>query len=351
MKPPAARQSSFLPDFCGVRIVFAVILIAELLAIVFTLVPPASDFLSDLSMNSLFIQWIALTSVAALCLARPYLNALPDPWAATLSYVLVLAIALLITEASWQIVYEWAGRGRQVRQTHGMFLLRCMAISAIISALALRYFYIQHQWRRQIESEARSRIQALQARIRPHFLFNCMNTIASLARTQPALAEQATEDLADLFRASLGEDSQTSTLEKELSLCRRYLRIEEHRLGSRLKVAWNVEGLPGQAPMPALTLQPLIENAIYHGIELLPEGGTVDIAGRHQGNRLELTIANPVPGENGANRAPGKRLALANVQERLSACFGPQAEVTTRIADGRYIAQLIIPCRDEDTDR
>ena len=133
-------------------------------------------------------------------------------------------------------------------------------------------FYIQHQWRKNIESEADARVQALQSRIRPHFLFNCMNTIASLTRKDPKLAEEATEDLADLFRVSLQEAKRMSTVAEEISLCKRYLRIESHRFGDRLKTVWETDNLPEHAQLPNLTLQPILENAIYHGIEPLTEG-------------------------------------------------------------------------------
>jgi hypothetical protein len=120
---------------------------------------------------------------------------------------------------------------------HLEFLAKNLAITAIVAAVALRYFYVQHQWRSRVQSEAKARIQALQSRIRPHFLFNSMNTIASLTRTSPELAEQVTEDLADLFRASLGDASVPVTLEREIEVCRQYLRIEEQRLGARVSTS------------------------------------------------------------------------------------------------------------------
>jgi two-component system, LytTR family, sensor histidine kinase AlgZ len=145
----------------------------------------------------------------------------------------------------------------------------------------LRYFWVAAQWRRNVEAEARSRIRALQARIRPHFLFNSMNTIAALTRSDPARAEEAVEDLADLFRASLSDATSTVTLKEELELSRIYQRIEQHRLGDRLAVEWRIKALPLRARIPALSVQPLLENAIYHGIEQLAGGGTVVVEGRY----------------------------------------------------------------------
>lgn len=260
------QARSFLPDFCSVRMLFIVVLLGELLAIVLALTPstPTQDRIANLALYSLFIQWIALSCTVALCLTRNHLNRLSDFWAASLSYLLTLLVSLIITELAWWLF--------QVRQTtagsthagHSIFLLRCMGISAIFSALSLRYFYVQHQWRKNIESEANARVQALQSRIRPHFFFNCMNTIASLTRKDPALAEQATEDLADLFRVYLQEASRMSTVAEEVSLCKRYLRIESHRFGDRLETVWEIDDVPENAQLPTLTLQPILENAIYH---------------------------------------------------------------------------------------
>lgn len=338
-------QSSFLPDFCGVRMVFVVVLIAELLAIIITLALPGhiNERSSDLALNSLFIQWIALSSILILCISRPYLSVLSDYWAATFSYLLVLIVAFIITELAWWLLYEWPDRTIYSSSSHGMFLLRCMGISAIVSALALRYFFVQHQWRRNIELETQSRIQALQSRIRPHFLFNCMNTIASLTRKSPQQAEEAIEDLADLLRVSLRDARQLSTLGEELSLCRRYLRIEAYRLGDRLHAHWETDQLPGDARLPALTLQPLLENAIYHGIELQPEGGTVNIKGKQNGDNLVININNPLPLPDNKGQHDGNQLALDNLRQRLKACYGNKGKLHIYIAENRYHAQVTIP--------
>lgn len=352
MKTTPIRKSSFLPDFCGVRMVFVVVLIAELLAIILTLSETAyfGNWASDLALKSLFIQWAALFSVAALCLARRWLNSLPDHWAAGLGYLLVLTVCLLISELAWRLLGE-EGMRTFTTQSHGVFLLRTMGISAIVSALALRYFYVQHQWRKHIESEAESRIQALQARIRPHFLFNCLNTIASLARSRPPLAEEAIEDLSDLFRISLKDAKQLSTLRDEVDLCRRYLRIEMHRLGQRLHVEWNVDTLPQDARLPPLLLQPLIENAIYHGIELLPDGGVIHISGRINDNRLMLCVDNPLPPEGQMRHHHGNQLAQENTAQRIFAFFGDQGSFKTDIHNNRYHVEMGIPYHAEDTDR
>ena len=351
--PSSTRQvSAFLPDFCGVRMVFVVVLIAELLAIILTL-DDISEFgqaPSILAFKSLFIQWMALSCIASLCLLRPYLNRLPDLWAVTLAYTAMLVVCLVIIEITWWLTQEQPALEQVIHSSHAYFLFYCMGISAIVCALTLRYFYVQHQWRTHVELQAEARIQALQARIRPHFLFNCMNSIASLTRKDPKLAEQTVVDLADLFRESMQDARQLSTLGKEIELCKRYLRIETHRLGDRLICNWQVD-LPDGLPIPSLILQPVIENAIYHGIERMEKGGTINITGEINDNAYLLTIDNPLPGDNRSEQHSGNQLALENIKQRIHALFGNRGKLLTRIVQDRYITEITIPRYAEDTNR
>ena len=354
MEQKTSIVTSFLPDFCGARIVFVVILLAELLAIVLTLAQPLNtpDRLYELAMYSLFIQWVALTCVASLCVSRRFLNSLGDYWAATWSYVIALLITLVISELSWWLIAYLPADVDLYSKSHTHYLIRCMSISTIVSALALRYFYVQHQWRRRVELEAEARFQALQSRIRPHFLFNCMNTIASLTRRKPALAEESIEDLADLFRASLQDIHHISTLADEISLCKRYLRIEKHRLGERLLVNWTIDSLPMTLKIPSLSLQPLLENAIYHGIEPIAEGGAIEIEAQVKDGQYILTIENPVPDSQSAStHHEGNRLAQDNIRQRLSAFFGPAAKLEVTPNKDRYRVTIILPADNEDIDR
>ena len=354
MKPDRQISGAFLPDFCSVRILFVVIMIAELLAIVLSLAQPFSpgNYFTELAMMSLFIQWIALSCVALLCLARRWLNQLPDVWAVVLSYLLILVVATLITEIAWWSLYVLPYEEGFLTPAHGFFFLRCVGISAIVGALVLRYFYLQHQWRRNIETAAQLQFQALQTRIRPHFLFNCMNTIASLTRKQPELAEEAIVDLADLFRISLMDSNKLTTLAEELSLCRHYLNIESHRLGSRLRTCWEIDKLPMDALIPALTLQPILENAIYHGIEPLAGGGTITITGEKHNSSLVITIDNPFPADKDTGTYGGNRLAQDNVRQRIAAVYMGAGNLEIRTDNQHYIVQLTIPYQThENSDR
>ena len=173
--------------------------------------------------------------------------------------------------------------------------MRSLGLCAIVAALLLRYLYLHYLWRRQVEAEAQARFEKLQARIRPHFLFNSINTIANLTHTDPGLAEELLQDLADLFRAALGKSGERATLEEELELSRRYLHIEKQRLGERMEILWDVEELPGDAALPPLILQPLVENAVYHGIQPARRPGVIRIGGRYRRGRVNLSVRNSLP--------------------------------------------------------
>jgi two-component system, LytTR family, sensor histidine kinase AlgZ len=338
-------QGTFLPDFCNARTVFVIILLSELLAIIISLSqhPYIYIHVVDLALNSLFVQWVALFCTGILCVFRRPLQRFNDHWVATISYVITLVITLIISELSWYILsrelsYNYFTNG------HTIFILRVMAISAIVWALALRYFYVQHQWRLRIQSESEAQFQALQSRIKPHFLFNCMNTIASLIRRNPSLAEESIEDLADLFRASLQDSQKICTLGDEIALCKRYLRIEQHRLGDRLKTKWILNGIPDDIALPVLSIQPLVENAIYHGIELNPDGGTITINGELNKDAIAISIMNPVnTGGRIQQSRSGNQLAQNNVRQRLSSYFSQDNLLRIEQIENIYKVTVIIP--------
>ncbi|HTT07437.1 MAG TPA: sensor histidine kinase [Gammaproteobacteria bacterium] len=345
MNDNGSRRALFLPDFCAVRSVFLVVVAGELLAFILTLADATSihERWDDLGRVSLFVQWVALSCAGVLCLARRWLSRFSDVAAALLAYGAMVAVTYVLAELAWRI-NSYAAQAI-IYSTHVEFLQRSLGISAIICAVTLRYLYIQHHWQRQVQAESQARFQALQARIRPHFLFNCMNAIASLTRSRPEAAEKVVEDLADLLRASLGEASQQVPLTEELQLCRQYLDIEKLRLGDRLQVEWRIDSLPVDAGLPALTLQPLIENAIYHGVEPLAGGGAIRIEGRCKGEALTIAIENPLAGDGQPSRYEGNRLAQDNVRQRLAAVFGPAGRLVVENTPQAYRVTVFFPYR------
>jgi len=341
-------MAAFLPDFCQMRALLLVVIIAELLAFVLTLAPMTGDQQrwGDLGLISLFIQWIALTSTAVLCLSKRWFIRRGVTITTLYSLFVVTGITALVSELAYRLMLANNFNGLAEGTSHTSFILRNVAISLIICAVALRYFYVQHQSRLSIRAEARSRLHALQARIRPHFLFNSMNTIASLTRSQPELAETVVEDLADLFRNNLNTSDNATRLADEIDLTRRYLNIEQLRLGERLQTLWQIDTLPDDAAVPPLLLQPLVENAVHHGIEPSVNGGCIEINGYLDRDIIHMTISNPLTGkQTPQTKNKGLGMALENTRQRLAGWYEGEAQLETSTKDNHYIVTLTLPYR------
>ena len=333
----------YLPDFCSAGTLFIVLLVAELVAIVLTLAAhePQGQFLIQLSKSSFFVLWLALLGSAVMCQLRPWLESAGKSRAFVISFIILEIMCLVIAELAWQLMWRFAGV-TIIDDSHSEFILRTFAISSIIIALSMRYLYVSSEWRRSIVLEAQARISALQALIRPHFLFNSMNTIASLTRTDPRQAEEAVEDLSDLLRASLSSTRNRTSLKEELEVAAIYQRIEKLRLGDRLNIRWKIDDLPLRARIPSLTIQPLIENAIYHGIELLPEGGDVTVTGKRDGQYLQISVSNPVaPGKQRSK--DGNKMAMENIRQRFELAYGSRASVKIDDEATRFAVTLRFP--------
>ena len=336
----AALDERFvIPELCTAMALAAVFIAAELLAIVATLIAPEPTWVR-FAIVSLFVQWCALGSAGVLCVARPLFERLPLVGGGFLAWGLVVAvIAVFATIGELGISGNFSAGVRSVlgmpppisvRDPSWTDVLRIIAIGMVVAGMLLRYLYVQQNLRSREQSELRLRVQALQSRIRPHFLFNSMNIIASLIETDPETAEAVVEDLSELFRASLGEAGQQVPLQTELDLCDRYVRIERLRLGDRLRIHWQADPIPHGVQIPLLTLQPLVENAIYHGIQPLPEGGLIQVEIHIDDARVEIVLSNPVPeqGTGGGRHTTGNRMALTNIRSRLAVLYGPAASLT-----------------------
>jgi len=340
------KVRDLLPDFCSLQMTLGLVLYGELFAIVLALASPSllSEFWARLGPLSLFVLVIALLSATLLCLLRRVLRLLDARLAVTLALGLVVGSALGVGYLTLWLL-PWAESGGLLPDdgTWGL-LIRAGLISAIVGAMMLRYLYLHGQWRAQVEAVANARFQTLQARIRPHFLFNSMNTIASLTQSNPRLAEEVTLDLADLFRASLATDAGSTTLDAELALIRRYLHIESQRLGERMQITWDLVDLPGDANVPPLILQPLVENAVYHGIQPSPEPGRIAIVGRYRRSIVNLSVCNTLPDPRIVGKSHvGNGMALENVAQRMEAMFPGSARVTQSLVDGDYLVRLAFP--------
>ena len=351
--PRAEPTNPFLPDLCSSQSVFLLVLVAELLAVLLTI--SASSGLQHfnwdkLALISVQIQWIVVFSAVALCRLRFWLGRQSHVRAGAASYALVLGITFLLCIAGQWLIYGASGMafaGDQEFHFDAWLLLNNMVIAAILSGILLRYLYLQQQLRNQQQAEMQARIQALQSRIRPHFLFNSMNSIASLIATEPDTAERVVEDLSALFRASLAEPS-LIPLERELELCKHYLDIEQLRLGRRLQLEWQIGSYNKELKIPSLMMQPLVENAIFHGVEPLPKGGKITIRVSQNDKQLSIVITNPyllVKKNNHRNDASARhnRMALDNIRRRLTAHFGTAARLSSSAENGVFTTYIFCP--------
>ena len=359
-RQPAPPRGSYLPDLCLPRSVLLLVLASAVLAFILTLArrAPGTDiaFWADLAATGWLLLWIALGNAALWCALRRSRLPARGATAETLAALGVLAgvTALVSWGAATLGLHGLAGSGlpgvwgggssgNGPELAPSAFVLRNVLLALLAGGLLLRYLYVAHQWRLQVEAESRARVAALQARIRPHFLFNSLNTIAALADTDSPRAASAVEDLADLFRASLAAERMVATVATELEVAKAYVRLEQERLGSRLQVNWDLTALDTSVPMPPLMLQPLLENAVYHGIERLPEGGCITVAGGSDGQLAWLEVANPLPVHAPAPLHTGHQEALANIRERLSLLYGGRGSLQTTASTTGFTARLCWP--------
>lgn len=335
----AAGDSHFLvPNLCTPAAISLLVLFGELLVLVMLFSGGEPSWMR-FALTSLAVQWVALVSAGVLCSLRATLSRFSVVAGALVAFVIVMLVTLAVGICADRILAGSVSLGGVDWKS----IAGQLVIAGIISAMALRYFYVQQQLRMQEQSELQSRIQALQSRIRPHFLFNSMNIIASLIASDPETAESVVEDLSELFRASLNDAGNQVPLSEELALCERYMRIEALRLGSRLQLDWQVGDIPAGVRIPLLTLQPLLENAIYHGIQPLPEGGVVRLRLWFTNAEVHVEITNPLAEVANKGHSQGNRMAIGNIRSRLAVFYGSRAELKTQIQEASFVTTLRYP--------
>jgi two-component system sensor histidine kinase AlgZ len=337
--PRGRVEHSPLPEFCRLPAMFALFMVGALTVTVIWLARDNRRDWTGFSVGMLFVMWLVLVIAVALCKLRPWLQRLPGHTSYIGAWLLIMLIVLVASA-----VTRWLDGALQlqlVQSSLSIFVRDNVAIAALLGAAMLRYFYVLAQWQLRLAAVTRAQVEALQARIRPHFLFNSMNTVAALIRVDPDAAERTVEDLSELFRAALGQhDTGDGTLGDELALIERYLAIEQLRLGARLHVRRELDDLPADFPLPRLLLQPLVENAVRHGIQPLREGGEVILRGQRDGDGILFEIGNPLPA---TPPAPGNGHGLDSVRQRIAYRYGPRAKVQAGPQDNRYVVVVQLP--------
>lgn len=322
--PASPRTDTVLPELCTPPQTLTLIVIAALVALALAVASAgAGRFWDTLGRLALLCEFLTLASGAGVCLLRrPLARYGTAPAMLGLFLVLVL-LAWGVAEGAWSLLRAYGESAPLAGPwAQAVWVGRIVLVAAIVDAMLLRYFYVSAAWRENVRREAASRLEALTTRVRPHFLFNTLNTAAALVREQPGAAEQTLENLAELFRASLGDRDSRVPLAEELDITERYLEIEALRLGERLRLDWSVDEDTRRALVPPLLLQTLVENAVTHGIEPLAGGGTLKIAAWRETGSLRLRVANPREGAGGEGR---HGIGLAGARARLQLAFGGEA--------------------------
>ena len=327
------RQNHYpeaLPDFRNLGVTARALIAANLLALAAALLAERdwSKTLDSFVMNAAFFELPLFASLVMFYVAAPWLRRV-SYWGGC---ALMIAVVLAVTAMTHSVLSEFATVGL-VRT----LLLATMTVAAVLAYLRLHI-------RAYSPALAEARLQALQARIRPHFLFNSLNAVLALIRRDPRRAERTLEDLADLFRALMSDGRNLVRLADEISLIERYAAIEQLRLGERLRLSWELDNAPVDAMLPALVLQPLLENAVYHGVE--PGTGIGDVLVRieRRGDRVLVRIENPWHAP-GAGARSGNHMALDNIRERLMLFFDDEARLDSRVEGARYLVDIEIPYR------
>ncbi len=330
-----------LPDFRNAGVILRSLLGVNLLALVAALVQ--SQGLSDCMLRyaelAAWVQPLLLGNLCFLALFANRLRRMPV-WVGRAMVVVVAFASALFLFQIWNFVSFDRGGWQQ--------LLRAGLLGGLAAASMLSYFALRVSALSPALVEAR--LQSLTARIRPHFLFNSLNAVISLIRSDPGRAESALEELAELFRALMLDHRKLIPLSDEIALCRQYLDLEKLRLGERLHVEWQEDRLPANLRVPPLMLQPLLENAVYHGIEPSAESGTIRIRLLRRADELHVHLSNPCAG--GGGREHGSHMAIENIRERLALYYDLEARLETgevKLTDGRheYRVHIILPCRGE----
>jgi len=324
------RHPNLLPDFRNLGVMLRLLVIVIAMTVVAAVLKSSNwhDVLNQWLDISALVQPMVILSVLLLGLADRWLHKLDYPPAVVVIVAGELGVATLMVMANWTLFTS---------STPG--LARSWFFTAVATLLVLAYFNLRSRMLSPALAEAR--LQALQARIRPHFLFNSINAVLSLVRSEPRRAEAALEDLAELFRVLMADNRDLVPLEREVELCRQYLGLEALRLGDRLRVEWELDKMPGDALVPPLLLQPLLENAVYHGIEPSMEPGVISIHIYSDRDQVHMLLRNPFRQE--GSHHTGNRMALANIRERLSLHFDAEASLQTRDTDGQYEVQITLP--------
>lgn len=328
-----------LPSFRSLGATLRIVLLVNGVALLAAFLQAISflDAIQHFIDSSAFIQPVLLTSLLLLYVLNDYLARIPY-WYGFVAVLCLVSLSMLaIANLAGDLLVT-------IRPNSAFSIFRNVFVSSALSAFILIYFKLRTMSLSTALHDAR--LQALQARIRPHFLFNSINAVLSIVRADPKRAEAALEDMADLFRVAMADSQKMVLLRREIEISRQYLSLERLRLGERLKDSWQIDDELNDALVPPLMLQPLLENAVYHGIEPLTEGGVIEIKLSRKGSELHMEVRNPCHGLNDVHN--GNKMALENIRERLALQFDVEAKYTVESSSDYYHVLIQLPYKKEE---
>lgn len=325
------RSLRVFPDWRNLGVVLRTLVLVNLAAVATAAVPveTLAQWWGEIGLLAVRVEFPLMLSLLALYVAMPVLVKLSE----VAAWLVVLGLAWCAVSL-WVILLDDAVGGPPVR---------ALVWTAVVWGCTWAYFASRRARYSPALSEAR--LLALTARIRPHFFFNSLNGVLGIMRSDPGRAETALEELADLFRILMRDNRSLVTLGEEIALCGRYLDLEHLRLGDRLNVVWRDDNCPRDALLPPLTLQPLLENAVYHGIEPAQGRGQIEVSLVCRGGEVFVEVINGLPPPSVEAFASGNHLALDNLRERLMLFFDLEASLSTEKADGRFRVKIRLPYR------
>lgn len=332
-----------LPYLCHSRFLLRCAVMAQALAVVLAFAPGlVAEPWQRLGVISLFVHWVALLTTVCFCQLRRWLNQL-TPAALLAGCIVIFEVATVLVSL---VSYSWlAGHSPYMSDSLPAFILANMMISLIVAIIAIQFFVIHTEHNQQIRAQSRAELAALQARIEPHFLFNSLNTVAELIHVDRDAAEQALLNLSALFRAALNA-GQVISLEDELTLSRQYLSLEQWRVGQRMTVQWDIATPLPALRIPALTIQPLLENAVRHGVEQCQQPAQIHLTVLESSRSVSIIITNPL-GQALTDKIRGNGIALDNIRQRLQLHFGDNAQLHSASSEGKFRVKLVLPKKVE----
>jgi len=339
-RAPVEVPLALIPDGCNLGTLLRVSAAVNLAAVIGTLGATAESgqFSAAFLSSAAVLEPVTLLTLLAWCALRRLLAKLPS----MPSPVAQRAIAWLTPAAiAYGVLRLLLGPIEPVGRA-----VWAGSVIALVSGIAVQH-YLELRARAFSPAMAEAKLQALQSRIRPHFLFNSLNAVLAVVQSDPARAERMLENLAELFRAVMGDVRQLVSLEHELDLCRKYVEIEQTRLGERLQVNWQIAPVHPRARVPQLLLQPIIENAVRYGAERVAGTCEIDVKVRQRGFTLEISVSNPIAQE--PIQREGNQIGLNNIRGRLALIYDLEAHLETRVRRGRFELRMTIPVENKAT--